>query len=278
MTQISLKTQSAVKLKARSAQLDAFRKNFPSFALSKSKPTLKSSKLDIKDLIIYEDEDFFFVNKPPFLSTLADRQDKVNLLGLAKEYIADAQVCHRIDKDTSGVLAIAKNPEAYRHMSLQFEHRTVQKIYHAVADGIHSFNDTLVDEPILKQDDGVVKISRKDGKPAQTYFTTLKSYRFHTLVECRPITGRMHQIRIHLKTLKASITGDDVYGGKPFFLSAVKKGFNLKKLTEEQPIMKRMALHAYALEFSDVAGNRKQVVAPYPKDIQALIRQLELNS
>jgi RluA family pseudouridine synthase len=239
---------------------------------------LKPSKLNIQDIILFEDDDFFLVNKPPFLSTLADRHEKTHLLALAREYAADAQVCHRLDKDTSGVLAIAKNPEAYRHMSLQFEKREVTKTYHAVTDGIHHFKNTLVDEPILKADDGVVRISKRDGKPAQTYFTTLKAYRFHTLIDCKPVTGRMHQIRIHLATLKAPITGDDVYGGKPFYLSQVKRGFNLKKQTEEQPIMKRMALHAYALEFADLGGVSREVIAPYPKDIQALIRQLELNS
>jgi RluA family pseudouridine synthase len=238
---------------------------------------LKASKLTIPDIILFEDENYVLVNKPPFLSTLEDRHEPVNLLALARAYTADAQVCHRIDKDTSGVLAIAKNPEAYRHMSLQFEKREVNKVYHAVVDGIHNFKDVLVDAPIVKQDDGIVKI-KKDGKPAQTYFTSLKSYKHHTLVECRPITGRMHQIRIHLTTLKAPITGDDTYGGKPFYLSSVKRGFNLKKETEEQPIMKRMALHAFALEFQDMAGNTQKVEAPYPKDIQALIRQLEANT
>jgi RluA family pseudouridine synthase len=239
---------------------------------------LKASKLDLQDLILFEDDDFFLINKPPFISTLADRHEKTHVLALARNYVETAQVCHRLDKDTSGVLAIAKNPEAYRHMSLQFEHRQVTKTYHAVADGIHSFDETLVDEPILKLDDGVVKISRKDGKPAQTYFTTLKPYRMHTLVACKPVTGRMHQIRIHLATLNAPITGDETYGGKPFFLSSVKRGFNLKKQTEEQPIMKRMALHAYALRFKDLKGVDREVIAPYPKDVQALIRQLELNA
>lgn len=239
---------------------------------------MKAAKLNIRDLILFEDENYFLVNKPPFLSTLADRNENIHLLALAKEYASDAQVCHRLDKDTSGVLAIAKNPEAYRHMSLQFEHREINKIYHAIADGIHNFSETLVDEPILKADDGVVKISRRDGKPAQTYFTTLQSFRFHTLIECRPVTGRMHQIRIHLATLDAPITGDDVYGGKPFFLSSVKRGFNLKKKTEEQPLMKRMALHAFALDFKDMSGAQLKVSAPYPKDLQALLRQLELNT
>lgn len=241
-------------------------------------PPLKQSKIKLKDLILWEDADYFVLNKPPFVSTLQDRADQTNLLALAKDYSFDAQACHRLDKDTSGAIAFAKNPEAYRHLSMQFEHREVSKIYHAVADGIHNFKDELLDAPILKMDDGIAKISRREGKPAQTYFTSLKSYRFQTLIECRPITGRMHQIRVHLAYLKAPITGDEQYGGKPFFLSSIKRGFNLKKLTEEQPIMNRMALHAYALKFAPLAGEKVLVKAPYPKDMQALVRQLELNS
>jgi RluA family pseudouridine synthase len=238
---------------------------------------MKPSKLSIPDILLFENEDYFLVNKPPYISTLNDRVEKINLLGLAKEYAYDAQACHRLDKDTSGVLAFAKNPEAYRHLSMQFEHREVVKVYHAIVDGIHRFEDQLVDAPILKQDDGIVKLSRQ-GKEAQTYFTTLKSYRYHTLVACSPVTGRMHQIRIHLASLGASIAGDDQYGGKPVMLSQLKKRFNLKKFTEEQPLSKRMALHAFSLEFALLSGERLKIEAPYPKDIQTLIRQLELNS
>jgi RluA family pseudouridine synthase len=241
-----------------------------------SKPT-KAPKYNFSESILFEDQDFVLINKPPFISTLEDRHERVNILNVARGYVEDAQVCHRLDKDTSGVLAIAKNPEAYRHLSMQFEKRQVVKIYHAVVDGVHNFKETLVDEPILKLEDGKVKISKRDGKPAQTYFTSLQSYRKHTLVDCRPVTGRMHQIRIHLSTLQASITGDEMYGGKPFLLSAIKRKFNLKKDTEEQSFMKRMALHAQSLEFTDLIGNRQIVEAPYPKDFQALIRQLELN-
>jgi RluA family pseudouridine synthase len=238
---------------------------------------VKHPKLKFEDLILWEDADYFVLNKPPFVSTLQDRADPVNLLGLAKQYSHDAQACHRLDKDTSGAIAFAKNPEAYRHLSMQFEHREVSKVYHAVADGLHNFKDEYLDAPILKMDDGIAKISKREGKPAQTYFTSLKSFRFHTLIECRPITGRMHQIRVHLAFLKAPITGDEQYGGKPFFLSSVKRDFNLKKETEEKPLITRMALHAFALEFSNLKGERITVEAPYPKDIQALLRQLELN-
>jgi RluA family pseudouridine synthase len=238
---------------------------------------LKNSRIKFQDLIVFEDEDFILVNKPPFLSTLEDRNEKINLLRLARTYAPDAQVCHRLDKDTSGVLAIAKNPVAYRHLSMQFEKRQVAKLYHALVDGIHQFNEREVDLPILKQPDGMAKISKREGRPAVTYFTSIRSFRHHTLVACKPITGRMHQIRLHISHLGAPITGDELYGGKPFFLSQVKRKFNLKKETEEEPLIKRMALHAFSLEFNDLSESSRLVEAPYPKDLQVLIKQLELN-
>lgn len=237
---------------------------------------MKQLKIKFSDLIIFEDQDYILINKPPFLATLEDRNDSQNLLALAKEYSPDAQVCHRLDKDTSGVLAIAKNPEAYRHLSMQFEGREVKKIYHAIADGLHSFQDQLVDAPIMKQNDGTAKIAR-EGKQAQTYFTTLQTFKNHTLIECSPITGRMHQIRVHLARLKAPIAGDETYGGKLFFVSSVKRGFKLEKDTEEQPLIKRMALHAFSLEFQDLNGKPVKMVSPYPKDFQALLKQLSQN-
>lgn len=237
---------------------------------------MKILKFRFEDAILYENSDFILINKPPFLSTLEDRQDPVNILTLVRAYEPEAQVCHRLDKDTSGVLAIARHPEAYRHLSMQFENREVTKIYHAVVDGIHNFSDQLVDAPILKQNDGTAKISRA-GKDAQTYFSTLQAFKAHTLVECRPVTGRMHQIRVHLARLGASITGDSLYGGKPFFVSEVKRGFNLKKLTDEEPLLKRMALHAQTLQFLLLNNENCSIEAPYPKDFQALIRQLSSN-
>jgi RluA family pseudouridine synthase len=237
---------------------------------------VKSPKFNFKDAILFEDNDYVLINKPPFISTLDDRIDNQNILVIAREFVEDAQVCHRLDKDTSGVLAIAKNPEAYRHLSMQFENREVSKTYHAVVDGIQSFQEKMVEASILKLNDGTVKIS-KDGKPALTYFTTKDTYKNHTLVECHPITGRMHQIRIHLRLLRSPITGDDEYGGKPFFVSSVKRGFNLKKETDETPLIKRMALHAFSLEFTLLNWQKVKVEAPYPKDFHALVKQLAEN-
>ncbi len=234
-------------------------------------------KIDFEDLILYEDEDYIVINKPPYLSTLDDRHETQNILFLAKMHTPDAQVCHRLDKETSGCLIIAKHPAAYRHVAIQFESRKVEKIYHAVTEGIHQYRDTLVDRNLIASNKGMAKIN-KEGKPATTYFSTLRTYHAHTLVECKPITGRLHQIRIHLSYLKSPICGDETYGGKPLYLSDLKRRFNLKKGTEEFPIMQRVALHAYSIAFEGPAGKTIKVTAPYPKDYAVLIKQLEKNS
>ncbi|WP_460444322.1 RluA family pseudouridine synthase, partial [Amycolatopsis magusensis] len=199
-----------------------------------------------------------------------------NLLTLARQYHDDAQACHRLDKETSGCLAIAKNPEAYRHLSMQFENRQVQKIYHAVAWGSHEFQDLLVDRAIQPGLKGIAKLAYK-GKPAQTYFTTLEKYGRHTLLECRPITGRMHQIRLHLMFLKAPIVQDVMYGGEPLYLSSLKRNFNLAKDTEEQPVIKRFALHSSQLGFTLLNGELILVTAEYPKDFEVLVKLLRKN-
>lgn len=234
---------------------------------------------DFKDLIIFENDDFIVINKPPFISSLDERtQDKhQSILRLAKGYHADAQLCHRLDKETSGVLAIAKHPESYRHLSMQFENRHVTKRYHAVVNGVHDFDSISVYLPIAPLKDGTaVKIDRVKGKPAETVFFTKKVYHNHTLVECIPITGRMHQIRIHLQCLKAPIVGDPTYGGDEIYLSQLKiKKFNLKKGTEEMPLIKRVALHAHSLTFMLMNDEVVKIEAPYPKDFEVLVKQLD---
>lgn len=228
------------------------------------------------ELIIHEDDNLIVINKPPFLSSLDDREGgDVNILRLAKRYHEDAQICHRLDRETSGILLIAKNPETYRLVSIEFERRRVNKIYHAIIGGTHVFEDLLVDLPILNQGNKNVSIDRANGKRAETYFKSIRFFKHYTLVECRPVTGRMHQIRIHLATQHAAIVGDTMYKGKPVYLSQIKKrGFTLAKGEEEQPIMKRFALHAREIKIT-IDGKEYQFEAPYPKDFATLLKQLE---
>ncbi|MDR6941254.1 RluA family pseudouridine synthase [Mucilaginibacter pocheonensis] len=228
------------------------------------------------DLILFENDDVIVVNKPPFLSSLDEREGgEVNLLRLAKNYWDDAQICHRLDKETSGALIIAKNPEAYRMVSMQFEKRQVKKVYHAVIDGTHTFENLLIDLPILNVGKGNVTISRQEGKRAETWFQSLRYFKHYTLVECRPVTGRMHQIRIHLATQRASIAGDEMYKGEPVYLSKIKRKYHLGKDQEELPVMKRFALHAYEVTFKINPDTEITVHAPYPKDFETLLKLLE---
>jgi 23S rRNA pseudouridine955/2504/2580 synthase len=229
-----------------------------------------------KDIILFENDDVIVVNKPPFLSTLDERTgESANLLKMAKGYWEDAQICHRLDKETSGALIIAKNPETYRNVSMQFEHREVNKIYHAVIDGHHQFNHLKVDLPILNLGKSNVSINREEGKRAETIFNTIKFYKHYSLVECKPLTGRMHQIRIHLATQRASIAGDDMYGGRPVMMSKIKRGYKLSKNEEEQPIIKRFALHAKEVGFKLHDDTQLNISAPYPKDFDVLIKMLD---
>lgn len=231
---------------------------------------------NFKDLILFENDDYIVVNKPPFIASLDERTTgaEINILRLAKQYVADAQVCHRLDKETSGAIVIAKNPEAYRSLSMQFEKRKVNKIYHAIVDGQFQFDNLFIDLPILNDGNKSVTIDRAEGKRAETYFNSLKYFKHYTLVECKPITGRMHQIRIHLATQRAAICGDHMYKGKPVFLSAIKKGYRLSKDEEELPIMKRFALHAKHIVFKGLDGQDISVEAPYPKDFTTLLKLL----
>ena len=232
---------------------------------------------NFKDLIIFENNDYIVVNKPPFVASLDERSTagEVNILRLAKQYADDAQVCHRLDKETSGAIVIAKNPDAYRNLAMQFERRKVKKVYHAIVDGQFQFDNLFIDLPILNDGNKSVSIDRQDGKRAETYFNTIKHYKHYTLVECKPVTGRMHQIRIHLATQRAAIAGDHMYKGKPVFLSTLKKGYRIAKDEEELPIMKRFALHAKQISFKGLDESDISVEAPYPKDFTTLLKLLD---
>lgn len=234
-------------------------------------------KIDFKSLIVFENDNYLIINKPPHVSTLEDRFDPFNVLSLAKEQNPDYQVCHRLDKETSGILVVAKNPDAYRNMAIQLEKREVEKVYHALSHGVHNIDGLSVDVPLTSARKGIVRID-SSGKPASTLIKTGKAYRTHTLFYCKPISGRTHQIRVHLSYLKAPIVQDETYGGQDIYLSSIKRKFNLKKGEVEKPLIQRVALHAFSIQFKDLNGEVLNVEAPYPKDFRVLITQLDKNA
>ncbi len=228
-----------------------------------------------KDWIIYEDEKIIAINKPAGISALDERNnDSISILRLAKKYSSNAQLCHRIDKDTSGALLIAKDNDTYKECAGLFRNREIKKTYLAISEGRHHFDDLKVDLPLDTTARGKAKVDKKHGKPAETNFTTIKVYGHYSLISCTPVTGRLHQIRVHLVSQNAVIVADDAYGGQMPYLSSIKRNFNIGKGKEETPMIHRLALHAHKLEF-ELNGKNYDLTAPQPKDFSVFIKLLD---
>lgn len=232
-------------------------------------------RFKIRNHIIFENENYIAVNKPAGISSLHERLGRnLSVVEAVKAYDEDAQLCHRLDKYTSGLLLISKNAEAYRNAAIQFEKRKVGKVYHAVSCGIHDFKDLTIDLPLTTTRSGRASVNKAKGKESKTRVNSIENFGKFTLVECTPLTGRLHQIRIHLASLGASIAMDEVYGGCVPYLSAIKPKFNLSKGSEEIPIIGRFALHAYGLNIKDVNGDKLDITAEYPKDFAVFLKIL----
>jgi 23S rRNA pseudouridine955/2504/2580 synthase len=228
-----------------------------------------------KDLILFEDDNLIFINKPADVSSLEERNSNAkSLLSMAKKYAIDAQLCHRLDKETSGVMVIAKNPEMYRVMAMKFEAREIEKRYHAIVGGVLTIQDKSIVLPLSITRNALAKIDMKEGKPAETIISTLKTWEHYSLLECKPISGRLHQIRIHLSSQNFPIVSDTQYGGIIPMLSRMKKNFKVNKFENERGMMQRVALHAYNLRFA-IEDKVFDVTAPYPKDMEVLLKLLD---
>jgi len=236
---------------------------------------MKNKKTALEEITVFENDDFIIINKPPFISTLEDRNDADNILSVAKKKHLDAIVCHRLDKQTSGALLIAKNMSAYQHAAAQFEERKVAKVYHAIVEGRFIEDTIKVELPLSTSGSGKVRIDKRKGKPSETIFRPKQFFNHYTLVACKPITGRTHQIRVHLAHLGFPICGDTLYGGQPVFLSKFKKNYRLGKEKEEHPLFQRVALHAFSIKIAHLDGTEIFAECPYPKDIQMLVGKLD---
>ena len=249
-------------------------------------------KLDLS--ILYEDDDLLVIDKPAGLLVIPDRWDpsKPTVVKLARAYrqaraaapagvAAEAPriwVVHRLDRDTSGVLVLAKSAGAHAGLSRQFEQGGVQKTYLALVSSQGLRTAGVIRLPVgpHPQRPGMMAVRRRHGKSAVTHYSSVERFHGYTLLSVRPQTGRSHQIRVHLQAIGHPLAIDPLYGsGQPLLLSALKSSYRPKVGEVERPLMARLTLHAQRLELTHPGhGGPLKWEAPLPKDFAAVLRNL----
>ena len=195
---------------------------------------------DVEPAIIYEDENVLVLDKPAGLLSMAK-----NAYCPEKTLEDFGLLVHRLDRDTSGVVILAKNPETQTMLRRQFQDRKAHKTYYAILTGVPKLKEARLDLPIARdlKKPTTFRVDPR-GKESETFYKVLKSNDKHALVELRPTSGRTHQLRVHMKYLEHPIVGDVIYG--------VEKA-------------DRLYLHAGALEITLPGGIRKTFEAKIPE-------------
>ena len=240
-------------------------------------PEAQDTKLKAQDIpveVVYEDKDIIVVNKPKGMvvhpangnpdGTLVNAilaMCKDSLSGIGGEIRPG--IVHRLDKDTSGLLIIAKNDEAHVKMSKQIQDRLVTKKYIALVKGVVKDDEATIDMPIARSKVDRKKMAvDKDGKQAVTHFKVIKRYKRYTLLEIKIDTGRTHQIRVHMAIIGYPVVGDMVY-------SNGKNEFGVEG----------QMLHAKSLEFSHpITGKKMHLEAPLPEYFTKVLEELDSRS
>lgn len=228
--------------------------------------------------IVGETADYVLVNKPAGMLSIPDRAQSVpSLRDMLLQQMDAVFTVHRLDRDTSGLLLFAKNEEAHRYYSQLFEKREVEKYYVGIVLGKPATETGIIDASITEHltEKGKMVVHRQ-GKSSQTGYEFLEGNHRYALMKFRLYTGRTHQIRVHCKHIGHPLACDPLYGdGKPLLLSEIKKKYKLSQHElEERPVLDRLALHAYRLQFLDQAGVMQQAEAPLPKAFTAWMTQL----
>ena len=241
---------------------------------------------DIPIDVIYEDEALLVINKQPNIIVHPARSSKSGTLVNALVHYCDSLstgthhfrpgIVHRLDKDTTGAMVVAKTDEAQWKLSEQFRNRTTSKTYLAVVHGNPELDSdrikTLIGLHPNSREKCAVRVD--DGKEAITIYKVLERFQGFSLVELDLLTGRTHQIRVHLSHLGHPVVGDDMYGGKIVYPWQLKG----EQPQAQKPIIIRQALHAWKLEIDHPqTGERLKFQAPMHNDMQELIDMLREN-
>jgi len=229
--------------------------------------------------ILYQDDALLVVNKPAGLSTLPDGYNPSlpHIKSVLEQQAGSLWIVHRLDKETSGVLLLARSAEAHRSLNTQFEKHMVSKVYHALVVGTPEWQEKTIRLPLRPNGDRQHRtvIDLQAGKPAVTHLKVLERFGQYSLVEAIPETGRTHQIRTHLSALGLSILGDKLYGKR----INPRAGEKVRRFQQgHDPLISltdRMVLHARSLEINHpLTGERQKFTAPYPAEIVAILQQL----
>lgn len=207
--------------------------------------------------IIYEDEDLLVVNKPPFMVTHTAKDDlDGTLLNYVLGYFDDISLkrkvrfANRLDRDTSGIVIVAKNSFAHANISKQYKN-DVNKKYLAIVDGILNEKEGVIEMPIARAEDGIRReVNLVNGKRAKTAYKVISENENMSLLDVKLFTGRTHQIRVHLKSIGHPIVGDELYGGNT-------------------DLIKRQALHCYNMKIKKIrSGEELNLYASVPDDFK----------
>lgn len=242
------------------------------------RPELTHAAQNLPLTIVHEDDDLIIINKPVGLVVHPGAGNHDNTLlnallhhapALAK--LPRAGILHRIDKDTSGLLVIAKNEEALKNLSHQLKQKTMQREYQAIVSG-RLVSGGTVDAPIDRHHLQRKRMAVVDtGKPAVTHYRILQKFRGHTHLRLQLETGRTHQIRVHMAHIRHPILGDPTYGGR---IQLMKN--TTPELSEVLRNMKRQALHAFALGFVHPSTHEDVYFEiPLPADMETLLTYLK---
>jgi 23S rRNA pseudouridine1911/1915/1917 synthase len=229
--------------------------------------------------IIYQDDDIIVINKPAGVSVTKDRSGQAQLTDILPPAVcAQLRLVHRLDKDTSGVMLLAKNVEAQTKFTAYFEKREVKKTYLAIVTGFVPDQQGTIDAPLTRdpKNTALMCIAKKKGKAAVTNWQLLADFGSTALLAVHPLTGRTHQIRVHLPSIALPLAIDPLYGSsRPIFLSEFKSEYRLGKFQVERPLIERLTLHAYQLVIPALTENRPSCfVAGLDKKFAACLKML----